>query len=141
MKKILLCSLVLILFSQWSSAQCNQKVTWFASRMEKLDEKGNVVSVKEGNISIEIGKEKLLMKVAERSDVTLEGIVLEHACDWKEPFRVGGSKVDAQLSDGRGNATKDLITIEGKEDKIVLMLYRDGRTFRFPIEKYEVADL
>lgn len=140
MKKMIICLALLIAFSHWSHAQCDKKITWYASRMEKLDEKGEVAATKEGTISIGISAEKISMKVAERPDVALDGVMKEKTCEWKEAFKNGLSKITAELTDTKGNTKTDLITIEGIDGKINLLLHREGKVFRFPIDKYEVAE-
>ena len=138
--KAICISLILFVASSQVIAQCDKKVTWYASKGDMVDISGNVLDTKVDSIFFETDPQKITLRF-KADQKTLEGTVKEKTCDWKEPFRNGKTiyhasvTVDDTLSDA-------VFIVEAKEGKITLSLEieaRQGRKFLIYIDRYEEA--
>jgi endo-1,4-beta-D-glucanase Y len=135
MKKLFLLALTIIIgFSAMS--QCTSSITWKASKGEMLDENGNVMDTKTGNIVIESSRTNFSLVLDENQNEVLRGNVKDMVCEWKIPFKTGKTTFKSSLSGG--NESRDgEITIEGKDDKITILVDTKQRKFRFVVDSYK----
>ncbi len=135
MKKILFPS-VLCLISYLAMSQCDKYVTWTASKGEMIDENGNVVDTKVGKIVIETSRTSFSLIFDDNEMEALRGNVKEVTCDWKIPYKSGKTTFKSSISGG--NETRDgEVIIEGKEDKITILIDTKKRKFRFVVDGYK----
>ena len=136
--KAICISLILFVASSQAIAQCDKKVTWYASKGEMYDASGALLDTKQDSIFLETDPQKIMLRF--KSDQkALEGTVNEKTCDWKEPFRNGKTVYHASvfLDDKTSNA---VFTVEGKDGKIKLSLSMEARPdkkFIIYIDTYE----
>lgn len=135
MKKLFLFTLSFTL-GFCAMSQCSSYITWKASKGEMLDENGNVMDTKTGNIVIESSRTNFSLVLDENQNEVLRGNVKDMICEWKVPFKTGKTTFKSSLSGG--SETRDgEITIEGKDDKIIILVDTKQRKFRFVVDSYK----
>ena len=137
--KVIIAIVVLFFTGLQANSQCENKVTWYASKADMVDASGSVLQTKEGVIILETGPQKVSLSFRESTEAGLEGIVKEKICDWKEPFKNGKTVYRTTVSiDGRtSNAS---FTLEATEGKILLSVEIEsmaGKKFLVYINRYE----
>jgi hypothetical protein len=138
--KAICISLILFVASSQVIAQCDKKVTWYASKGDMVDISGNVLDTKVDSIFFETDPQKITLRF-KADQKTLEGTVKEKTCDWKEPFRNGKTIYHASVTVD-GTLSDAVFIVEAKEGKITLSLEieaRQGRKFLIYIDRYEEA--
>ena len=138
--KAICISLILFLASSQVIAQCDKKVTWYASKGDMVDISGNVLDTKVDSIFFETDPQKITLRF-KADQKTLEGTVKEKTCDWREPFRNGKTIYHASVTVD-GTLSDAVFIVEAKEGKITLSLEieaRQGRKFLIYIDRYEEA--
>jgi len=141
MKKFVLLFVVLAAFAISTSAQCDKKVQWSATKADFVDEAGATQDTK--NVKVEIYTNKKEIKITHDDDLTdsLVGSVKEFNCDWKQPFKNGKTIIKADLQEKNGEYTNSIITIEAVDAKISItinMVAPDGRKMiiKIPVDNY-----
>ena len=138
--KAICISLILFVASSQVIAQCDKKVTWYASKGDMVDISGNVLDTKVDSIFFESDPKKITLRF-KADQKTLEGTVKEKTCDWREPFRNGKTIYHASVTVD-GTLSDAVFIVEAKEGKITLSLEieaRQGRKFLIYIDRYEEA--
>lgn len=138
--KAICISLILFVASSQVIAQCDKKVTWYASKGDMVDLSGNVLDTKVDSIFFESDPKKITLRF-KADQKTLEGTVKEKTCDWKEPFRNGKTIYHASVTVD-GTLSNAVFIVEAKEGKITLSLEieaRQGRKFLIYIDRFEEA--
>jgi hypothetical protein len=138
--KAICISLILFVASSQVIAQCDKKVTWYASKGDMVDISGNVLDTKVDSIFFETDPQKITLRF-KADQKTLEGTVKEKTCDWREPFRNGKTIYHASVTVD-GTLSDAVFIVEAKEGKITLSLEieaRQGRKFLIYIDRYEEA--
>ena len=138
--KAICISLILFVASSQVIAQCDKKVTWYASKGDMVDISGNVLDTKVDSIFFETDPQKITLRF-KADQKTLEGTVKEKTCDWKEPFRNGKTIYHASVTVD-GTLSDAVFIVEAKEGKITLSLEieaRQGRKFLIYIDRFEEA--
>jgi len=135
MKKIFLLAAFLIT-GYFAMSQCENHVTWTASKGEMIDENGNVMDTKVGKIVIETSRTSFSLIFDDNEMEALRGNVKEVTCEWKTPYKTGKTTFKSSISGG--NETRDgEVTIEGKDDKITILLDTKQRKFRFVVDSHK----
>ena len=135
MKKVFLLTAFLSV-GYFAMSQCEKYITWTASKGEMIDENGNVIDTKVGKIVIESSRTNFSLKFDDNDMEGLRGNVKEMTCEWKSPYKFGKTSFKSSLSGG--NETKDgEVTIEGKDDKITILIDMKQRKFRFVVDSYK----
>lgn len=136
MKNIILSLSLLLVCNATGFAQCDKKLVIHASKTEYLDA-GNVVerTVTENTV-IEINKPGIIIKPGDKE---MKAVIKSDTCTWAIPFKEGKSILNVTFNDDNGNSMQAVITIEGKNGKLVLLVHTEGRpnTIRVPIDKFE----
>lgn len=138
--KAICISLILFVASSQAIAQCDKKVTWYASKGDMVDLSGNVLDTKVDSIFLETDPQKITLRF-KADQKTLEGTVKDKTCDWKESFRNGKTVYHASVTVD-GTISDAVFIVEAKEGKITLSLEieaRQGRKFLIYIDRYEEA--
>lgn len=118
-------SILLVAIGLGAAAQCDQKVSWYASKGEMYDTKGTLLDTKIDSIFIETDPQKISVRFKSDQN-SLEGTIKDKACDWKVPFKTGKAiyHTDVSLEGTTSNAT---FILEGKDGKITLTVVVDAR--------------
>jgi hypothetical protein len=140
MKKIILLSLGLFTFSLLTRAQCGKTMVWSASKADFLDAGGNLQETKEDKIVIETSNNQIILKHGDRQEDILKGNVKELSCNWTTPFKNGKTTFKTLLEEASGDTKDALVTIEGKNGKITIVIVsvsNQGRMIKIEVEDYK----
>jgi len=142
MKKIPIILAVLTAINISVFAQCDKKVAWSASKADFMDEAGNIQDTK--NVTVAIYTNKKEIKITHSDDVmdTLQGVIKEFSCDWKQPYKNGKTVMKADLMEKNGEHMNSIITIEAIESKISISINMEGpdgkkMVIKIPVDNYK----
>lgn len=120
-------------------AQCDKKIVLTATTTEYLDSAFIVQrSVSEKTI-ITIDKDSLIIAPGNER---MTGPVQSISCHWKVPYKEGKTVIHSLVSDPHGDGKNATITIEGKNEKVTLLLEvveMPGRKIRLAANTFEEA--
>ena len=138
-KKVSACTIAVLLFSGAAGfAQCDKNVVLTCSKTEYLNAEGVVQRTVEEESVIKIGKSEVT--IAPSGHAKMTGSVTSTACEWKQPFKVGKTTLEATFKNDDGATSNATITIEGKDGKITCMMKdkeRPDRIIRVTVTKFE----
>ncbi|HTQ63301.1 MAG TPA: hypothetical protein VMI12_00810 [Puia sp.] len=143
MKRILICLFVLIVSGISVFAQCDQKVVWTAPKADFADEAGNVTETKDVKVVIRTNKKEIKITHSDDETDTLQGLIKEVTCNWKDAFKNGKTVMKVDLSDRNTQMMNSIITIEAKDSKILVSILAeipDGtkKMIKIPVDSYKV---
>jgi hypothetical protein len=141
MKKLLAIGILFIIASA-AHAQCNQTVTWTASKTEYVDASGAVQNVKTDALVIKTTADHITVTVTTNNDDSeiIEGDVKNLVCAWTDAFKNGKTSFTSVLAKANGETKNADITIEGKNEKIMFlveMANMNGVKMRIPVDGYK----
>jgi hypothetical protein len=144
MHNIFLALSILLMTAITGNGQCNRKVNWHAAKAELLDENGVVVDTDNESVLMVTDKSTISFSSKTQPNQSLEGVIKETNCNWKDAFKNGKTIYKAELrksnSDKISNGT---IVIEAKEGRATITMEMEempGKKVRLSIDKYEEAD-
>jgi hypothetical protein len=140
MKKIILLSLGLFTISLLTRAQCGKTMVWSASKADFLDAGGNLQETKEDKIVIETSDNQIILKHGDKPEDILKGNIKELNCNWTTPFKNGKTTFKTLLEEASGDTKDALVTIEGKNGKITIVIVsvsNQGRMIKIEVEDYK----
>jgi hypothetical protein len=140
MKKIILLLCVLIVISKWTSAQCNKKILWTATKEEFLDASGQVTHTDQDSVTVEVSDSSITINHNNNPQDQLTGTVKEPTCNWSVPFKDGKSSFKSDLTEASGDQHDGNFTIEGKDGQISILIEltdRGGMRIKLYVSKYE----
>jgi|SRR6516164_8232907 hypothetical protein len=145
MTKILISMLFLIGSGTSAFAQCDQKVIWTAPKAEFADEAGNVQETKDVTVIIRTNRKEIKITHSDDETDTLQGLIKEFNCDWKEAFKTGKTVMKVDLSDRNSQMMNSVVTIEAKDSKIsvsILAQAPDGtkKLIKIPVDNYKIEE-
>ena len=103
-----------------STAQCDKKITWTASKGEFINSSGNVDQTINEKIVVEMDSKQIVLKHNDQEDDVLTGEIKELSCVWKVPYKSGKTSFKSQLSEPNGDVKNAAVTIEGIDGKILI---------------------
>ena len=108
-------------------AQCNQKVTFNATKTDYIDRNGSVQESKAENTSVNFDNQEVsILSNGEQ----MTGTVLSSSCDWKKSFSEGKTVLKANVTGNKGDAKAATLTMEGKDGNVSLLVEVDGMPLR-----------
>jgi len=119
-------------------AQCNKNVVLTSSKTEYLNAEGVVQRTVEEESVIKINKSEVT--IAPSGHAKMTGSVTSTACEWKQPFNVGKTTLEATFKKEDGATSNATITIVGKDGKISCVMKdkeRPDRIIRVTVNKFE----
>ena len=137
MKKQVLTSLLVIVASISSYAQCNRKIVLTASSTEYLNGKSELQKTVDEVTTIKYDSTAI---VVTPGDDSMEGTVNSITCDWKTPYKEGKTVIKTILKAGDGQAMTTTITIEGKDGKLIMLAEFEempDMKIRLTLDKFE----
>jgi hypothetical protein len=140
MKKIILLSLGLFSFNLLTRAQGGKTMVWSASKADFLDAGGNLQETKEDKIVIETSDNQIILKHGDRPEDILKGNIKELNCNWTTPFKNGKTSFKTLLEEANGDTKDALVTIEGKNGKITIVIVsvsNQGRMIKIEVKDYK----
>ena len=140
MKKKIFLILSCLLIGLISSAQCDKKITWTASKGEFMNASGEVEKTMNEKIVVETDKTTIVLKHGDREEDALKGDIKEASCDWKEAFKNGKTKFKSVLEEPSGDIKDAVITIEGKDGKLTILVElvnMEGKKLRIYVDSYK----
>ncbi|MEO6671118.1 MAG: hypothetical protein ABIN36_16670 [Ferruginibacter sp.] len=127
MKKMIFSLLFLIAIGGTSYAQCNQRVTFNATKTDYLDGSGSVQQSKTENTLVNFDNEQVsILSNGEQ----MSGTVLSSNCDWKKSYSEGKTILKANVTGNQGNARAATITMEGKDGNVSMLIEVDNMPSR-----------
>jgi hypothetical protein len=141
MKKIALLLFALFIISKWSSAQCDKKILWTATKEEFLDANGNVTHADEDSVTLEVSNSGITINHNNNPQDQLTGTIKDVTCNWSEPFKNGKSSFKSDLTEVSGDEHNGNVTIEGKDGQVFITLEltdKGGMRIKLYVSKYEV---
>ena len=140
MKCILFSALLLLGAAAGVRAQCDQKISWKASKAVFVDSSGKEERVDEAPLRIETSPGEIVILRGEGGEDRMSGPVKSFTCEWKEPFKNGKATYAADLSDAQGESLRVRLEFVAEEGKIKLTLIPEnmgGRRILVQVESYE----
>ncbi|MEO6541294.1 MAG: hypothetical protein ABIN74_09900 [Ferruginibacter sp.] len=135
MKKQVLVLLFVGIASISSYAQCEKKSILTSSTTEYLTSTGEIRKSKEEVTTIEFNSKEITIAPG---DHVMNGSVTLVSCDWKTPYKEGKSVFKSTLDAGEGQTMDVVITIEGKDGKVILMFEENAdKRIRITADKFE----
>lgn len=137
MKKRILLILFAIITGTCTYGQCDKKIKLSGSSFEKLNSSDEVQDIDDRAINIVYDSKLISFAVG---DITLEGTVNSITCEWKSPFKEGKTVLKVTLTRTDGTPVDGTLTIEGKDEKNILIMEFDGSDYpksRLALEKFE----
>jgi len=136
MKNLLLFALLLTGLSGF--AQCNLNLSLTSSLTEYLDSTNVVQRSVDEKSNIEISKTQVL--ISPEGKDTMTGKITSATCNWTTPYKTGKSIIKADFEDPNGSVFHATITLEGKDDKVMLTMVADemvNRKIRVTIDSFK----
>ncbi|MBE0543423.1 MAG: hypothetical protein IH623_18930 [Verrucomicrobia bacterium] len=138
-KKASACALAVLLFSVATSfGQCDKNVVLTCAKTEYLNAEGVVQRTVEEECVIKVSKSEVT--IAPSGHVKMTGSVTSTVCDWKQPFKVGKTTLEATFKNENGDTRNATLIIEGKDGKITCVMKekaRPDRVIRATANKFE----
>lgn len=136
MKKIMLSFSLLLLVHLFAAAQCDKAVNWKASKVELMDENGNVLDALSATIVITVSPEKLVLDIPGQPNDRIEGRVDSTTCEWKKAYTNGKSVLKSKIAKPTGETASAVLTIEGMDGKFSgsLEITDEGKIIRYRIQ-------
>jgi hypothetical protein len=118
------------------NAQCDQNLLLKSSKTEYVNEDTVVERTIDENTSIEINKTQMIISPGTKK---MTANILSDTCAWKTPYQEGTSVFNVDFVDEQGNKRNAIVTIQGKNSNLVLMVKAEGMPYmiRVPIDKFE----
>jgi hypothetical protein len=119
-------------------AQCSKDVVLTSSKTEYLNAEGAVQRTVEEECVIKVGKSEVTISPIGHDKMI--GSLTSTACEWKQPFKVGKTTLEARFKNDNGAASNATITIEGKAGKITCVMKekeKPDRIIRVTVDKFE----
>jgi len=138
-KKASACTLIVLVFSVATSfGQCDKSVVLTCSKTEYLNAEGVVQRTVEEECVIKVSKSEVT--IAPSGHATMTGSVTSNVCEWKQPFKVGKTTLEATFKNENGTTINGTITIEGKDGKITCVMKdkeKPDRVIKATVSKFE----
>ena len=133
-KQVLILLFVIAGFSSY--AQCDKKSILTSSSTEYLTSSGEIRKTKEETTTIEFDSKTIVIAPG---DHVMEGTVTSiTSCDWKTAYKEGKTVLKATMDAGEGQTLDVVITIEGKDGKVILMFEESPeKRIRVTADKFE----
>jgi hypothetical protein len=123
------CALAVLLFSVVTSfGQCDKNLVLTCSKTEYLNAEGVVQRTVEEECVIKVSKSEV--SIAPSGHATMIASVTSTVCEWKQPFKVGKTTMEATFKHENGDTRKATIIIEGKDGKITCVMKEKERPDR-----------
>ena len=132
MKKIILTLLLGSTIGIHSYAQCNQRVTFNASKTDYIDSKGSVQQTKDEQTVVNYDNEDLSIL---NNGEQWTGTIVSSSCDWKKNYAEGKTVLRANVSAKQGDAHNAVVTVEGKDGNVSMVLEMDN----MPLRKFQMT--
>ena len=133
------CTLGVLLFSVTTGfSQCDKSVVLTCSKTEYLNAEGVVQRTVEEECLIKVSKSEVT--IAPNDHAKMTGSVTSTVCEWKQPFKVGKTTLEATFKKENGTTSNATITIEGKDGKITCVMKekeRPDRVIKAIVSKFE----
>jgi hypothetical protein len=128
-KRANVCALAVLLFSVVTSfGQCDKNLVLTCSKTEYLNAEGVVQRTVEEECVIKVSKSEV--SIAPSGHATMIASVTSTVCEWKQPFKVGKTTMEATFKHENGDTRKATIIIEGKDGKITCVMKEKERPDR-----------
>ncbi|MEP7142108.1 MAG: hypothetical protein ABI707_04515 [Ferruginibacter sp.] len=136
MKNILIIVTLLFVCNAICLSQCDKKLILHASKTEYLDADSVLQKAVDENTIIEITRPGIIISPGDKK---MTGTINSDTCDWKIPFIEGKTILNATFKDEQGTTRNVIITIEGKDGKLGLLVRTEGMPYliRVPIDQFE----
>jgi len=129
---------VLLLSLATSFGQCDKNVTLTCPKTEYLNAEGVVQRTVEEECVIKVSKTEITIAPGDHAKMT--GTVTSNVCEWKQPFKVGKTTLEATFKNENGATINGTITIEGKDGKITCVMKdkeKPDRVIKATVSKFE----
>lgn len=126
-----------------TNAQCNKKVIWTGSKAEFLDANGAVENTLTEKVEVISSKTDIKLSHSDKDDDALTGKIKDLSCNWSDAFKNGKTVIKSDLAEGMNPANNGVITIEGKDGKITILVTmdnREGKTIKLYIDSYKEVE-
>ena len=135
MKKQVLTILFVAIAGFSSFAQCDKRSVLSSSTTEYLTSTGEVRKTVDEVTTIEFDSKTISIAPG---DHTMDGTINSISCDWKTPYKEGKTVIKSTISMGEGQTMDVVITIEGKDGKVVLLFEENPeKRIRVTLDKFE----
>ena len=136
MKKMIFSLLLCSAIGITSYAQCNQKVTFNASKTDYLDATGGVQQSKTENTLVNFDNQDVSILCNGQQIV---GTVVSSSCDWKKTYTEGKTVLKANINDKNGDSKNATLIMEGKDGNVSLLVEVENmptRKFLLPVDSF-----
>ena len=119
-------------------AQCDKNVVLTCSKTEYLNAEGVVQRTVDEECVINVSKSEVT--IAPSGHAKMTGSVTSNVCEWKQPFKVGKTTLEATFKNENGTTINATVTIEGKDGKITCLMKdkeKPDRVIRATVNKFE----
>ncbi|MFT3825043.1 MAG: hypothetical protein QM731_14060 [Chitinophagaceae bacterium] len=132
-------ALSLLCMSAMANAQCDKKVTWYASKLEATDSTGRVLDTIEDELLIIIKKDEILLQQPSDERNNLHAAIKETICNWEQPYKKGRSFYKVVFSKENGDTSPGTLAVEIKDGAIVINVFIEkvNETAHLTISKYK----
>ena len=135
MKKHVLTILFVAIAGISSYAQCDKKSILTSSKTEYLTSTGEIRREKDELTTIEFDSKGITIAPG---DHVMDGTINSITCDWKTPYKDGKTVIKSTIFMGDGQTMDVVITIEGKDGKIILLFEESPeKRIRVTADKFE----
>lgn len=133
------CALAVLLLSAATGfGQCDKNLVLTCSKTEYLNAEGAVQRTVEEECVIKVSKSEVT--IAPSGHATMTASVTSTACEWKQPFKVGKTTLEATFKHENGDTRNATITIEGRDGKVTCVVKekeRPDRVIKATVSKFE----
>lgn len=137
MKKLIII-LAVVLCGQLAMAQCSKPSVLTSSLTEYLDANSVVQKTVDEKSVIEISKNEIVITAG--TNPKMIGVISSETCNWKTNYKEGKSVINATFAKEGNPSMNAVITIEGKEGKLFVLIAfpdRPERKIRVTGDKFE----
>jgi hypothetical protein len=127
-KAIALTFSFLLFFSVAGFAQCDKSLVLTCSKTEYHNAEGVVQRTVEEECVIKVSKSEV--SISHSGHAKMIASVTSTVCEWKQPFKVGKTTMEATFKHENGDTRKATIIIEGKDGKITCVMKEKERADR-----------
>jgi hypothetical protein len=143
MKNFLIIILCLFAANTIANAQCSKKIVWTGSKAEFLDANGAVENTLNEKVEVVSSKTDIKLSHSDKDGDALTGKIKDFSCNWSDAFKNGKTIIKSELAEGTNPANSGVVTIEGKDGKITILVTmddKDGRTIKLYIDSYKEVE-
>lgn len=136
--KTIIILLAVLLSGQFTMAQCGKASILTSTLTEYLDTNNVVQKAVDEKSVIEIKKNEVMITAG--TNPKMMGVIKSDTCQWKTNYTEGKSVINATFTRDGNSPMNAVITIEGKDGKLVVLIEfpdRPERKIRVTADKFE----